>query len=253
MQWLIESGRSAQSARIIVACEDRVPSRNAGGRLHGVAYDGPQIVFAGDAAAIDRFGDSIDPGRIARRMIVAPRPLVERFWKRVRNRFPQPDLIRKNQPLYAVDAATLRAPSGDIAGVGRATPDESEEITQQSARMAAGELGGDPEYVDADYRHRIESIVRAGLFWRCRSGGRLVFQCHLGPITAATAQIQGIWTPPGERRKGYATRALATICKRLLGEHRTLSLYVNDFNREAIRLYERLGFRRVGEFASIIF
>jgi hypothetical protein len=35
--------------------------------------------------------------------------------------------------------------------------------------------------------------------------------------------------------------------------HPTLSLYVNDFNEPAIALYERVGFRRAGEFATLLF
>jgi predicted GNAT family acetyltransferase len=54
------------------------------------------------------------------------------------------------------------------------------------------------------------------------------------------------------RGRGYATRGLAAICDHLLDEHPSLSLYVNDFNAPAIALYERVGFERVGTFASII-
>jgi predicted GNAT family acetyltransferase len=33
----------------------------------------------------------------------------------------------------------------------------------------------------------------------------------------------------------------------------TVSLYVNEFNHPARRVYEQIGFRRVGTFASILF
>jgi hypothetical protein len=39
----------------------------------------------------------------------------------------------------------------------------------------------------------------------------------------------------------------------LLASNPTVSLYVNDFNTEAIALYERIGFTRVGELATYLF
>jgi predicted GNAT family acetyltransferase len=37
------------------------------------------------------------------------------------------------------------------------------------------------------------------------------------------------------------------------GPARTVSLYVNDYNARALSAYERVGFRRVGTFATILF
>lgn len=222
-------------------------------RVVGVGYDGPQIVFAGDETAVDAFAREFTHHGATRRMIVAPRPLVERFWRRAGRHFLRPSAIRKSQPVYALEPQWLRREIEPIGDIGRATIVEADELIAHSARMSAGELGGDPNRIDPIFRERGEAAIRAGALWRCRVDGRLVFLCHIGPMTAATVQLQGIWTPPEERGKGLATRALATICARLLAEHRTLSLYVNGFNDRAIALYERVGFRRVGEFASILF
>ena len=222
-------------------------------RVVGVGYDGPQIIFTGDLAAVDAFSRAFAHHGATRRMIVAPRVLVERFWRRSRRHFLRPSAIRESQPVYALESEWRNANIEPIGDVGRATLDEADELIAHSARMSAGELGGDPNRIDPLFRERGEAAIRAGSFWRCRVGGQLVFQCHLGPATVATAQLQGIWTPPEERGRGQATRALATVCTRLLAEHRTLSLYVNSFNERAIALYERVGFRRVGEFSSILF
>jgi hypothetical protein len=81
----------------------------------------------------------------------------------------------------------------------------------------------------------------------------LRFQCNIGARTPVTAQIQGVWTPPALRGRGYATLALAATARRLLASNPTVSLYVNDFNTEAIALYERIGFTRVGELATYLF
>jgi predicted GNAT family acetyltransferase len=81
----------------------------------------------------------------------------------------------------------------------------------------------------------------------------LRFQCNVGARTRQTAQIQGVWTPPEFRGRGYARRALGSIAADLLDETATLSLYVNDFNQPAIALYERLGFAYVATFATYLF
>jgi predicted GNAT family acetyltransferase len=55
------------------------------------------------------------------------------------------------------------------------------------------------------------------------------------------------------RSRGLATAALYGVCDELLNDVPTLSLYVNAFNEPALRLYERVGFRRVGEFQTLLF
>jgi predicted GNAT family acetyltransferase len=76
---------------------------------------------------------------------------------------------------------------------------------------------------------------------------------NIGARTEQTTQLQGVWTPPNLRGRGYATQGMAAICARLLESTPTLSLYVNDFNEKAIALYERLGFAAAGELATYIF
>jgi predicted GNAT family acetyltransferase len=99
---------------------------------------------------------------------------------------------------------------------------------------------------------RTARIIDRGWWWRARVDGRLAFMCNVGSASPYTAQIQGVWTPPAMRGKGFATLALTAICAALLDEHHTLCLYVNDFNASAIALYERVGFERVGEFQTIL-
>ena len=222
--------------------------------IAGFCYYGQQIVpCVSSGAASEAPAAFADHARGVQRPrgIVGPKETVDAFWSRARAIFPEPELVRSCQPLYALERRTLRGGRRDAA-VGRATRAELDEIVPHAARMIAGEIGGDPRRANSEFRGRTGRIIDAGWWWRYRVLGELAFMCYVGSASDRTAQLQGVWTPPRMRGRGYATRGLAAICDHLLDEHPSLSLYVNDFNAPAIALYERVGFERVGTFASII-
>jgi len=185
-------------------------------------------------------------------MIVAPRDTAERYWKFVEARHAPVRLARESQPVLAVDRATLR---GDANGmlVRRARPDEWETVASNSAAMIREELDYDPRAGSAEFDGIVRNSIERGAWWVGEVDGIICFFCSEGPYSAHTLQLQGIWTPPALRRKGFAKHALFAICKALLGKYPTLSLYVNDFNTPAIALYESLGFKQVAEFSTLLF
>jgi hypothetical protein len=119
--------------------------------------------------------------------------------------------------------------------------------------MILGELGYDPRANRSAFTAAVRQAIALGLWWVWIVDGRLRFQLNVGPRTASTSQLQGVWTPPEQRGKGYATQGLAGVARRLFATEASLSLYVNDFNGPAIALYERLGFSRVGTFSTLLF
>ncbi len=66
-------------------------------------------------------------------------------------------------------------------------------------------------------------------------------------------QIQGVWVEPSRRGQGLAGPGMAGVVE-LAQAHVAphVSLYVNDFNTRARRVYERVGFDYVDTFATIL-
>ena len=159
--------------------------------------------------------------------------------------------MRARQPLYVLEPDALRDAGG--AGVRLARVDEAALVAEHSARMILGELGYDPRDQRASFVSGIRRAIEFGWWWVWIVDGEVRFQCNVGARSPATIQIQGVWTPTELRGRGYATRALAAIARQLLANNATVSLYVNDFNRDAIALYERLGFTVRGELTTYLF
>jgi predicted GNAT family acetyltransferase len=59
--------------------------------------------------------------------------------------------------------------------------------------------------------------------------------------------VGGIYTSSSYRGKGYATMATSAVTEQALRRSRQSTLFVVSSNRPAIRAYERLGYRKVGE------
>src|SRR4029453_8690387 len=72
--------------------------------------------------------------------------------------------------------------------------------------------------------------------------------------TGRTTQVQGVWVDPEFRGRGLAAAAMAAMVHDALRRVApTVSLYVNDYNTPARRVYARCGFESAGEFAPVLF
>ena len=66
-------------------------------------------------------------------------------------------------------------------------------------------------------------------------------------------QVAQVWTDPEARRRGYAARGMADLCRLLLATTPTVTLFVHTDNGPAIGLYEKIGMRKVLEYRSVLF
>jgi RimJ/RimL family protein N-acetyltransferase len=245
LSWLIHADRSSSTRSAMYVYVE-------GEQVRGVAFFGRQVVLAAENdAAIAAFAQTAPVYRFER-MIVGPRPTVERYWELVRAWHTPPRLIRESQPLLAVERQTLRGTLNGVT-VRRARPAEWQSVAHNSAKMIEHELAYDPRSVASEFNDNVRMMIERGLWWVGEREDKLVFFCNAGPRSEQTLQLQGIWTPPAMRGHGYASAALYGICDALLHDVPSLSLYVNGFNAPALALYDRVGFRRVGEFATLLF
>ncbi|MEV4842536.1 GNAT family N-acetyltransferase [Micromonospora matsumotoense] len=175
------------------------------------------------------------------------------LWDRLADHWGPARDVRPNQPLLATDTLPRIPVDPEVR---RVRPDEVHRLFPAAVAMYAEEVGVSP-LADDDgraYRRRVEDLVRAGRAYTRLVDGEVVFKAELAVVTRRTAQIQGVWVAPQWRGRGIATAAMAAVVRdALLRVAPTVSLYVNDFNLPARRVYRRCGFHPVGTLATILF
>lgn len=183
------------------------------------------------------------------RMIVGPRQAVialhDALARAARDvRDPQHVLVVDRQ---SFDARRIRA-------VRRARRHDVDALVVAAAAMHREEMGVDPLSIDAPgWRARMANLVDRGWSWVWTDSGRVIFKAELSAWTPEVAQIQGVWTHPAHRGRGVGRTGLAAVCAALFDEVPLCTLYVNHYNAVALALYGRLGFRKVADFATVIY
>ena len=81
----------------------------------------------------------------------------------------------------------------------------------------------------------------------------MVFKAELGAVTPEVTQVQGVWMNPALRGQGLSAGYMAAVVVLAQTLAPVTSLYVNNFNTRARATYERVGFRQVGTFATVLF
>jgi predicted GNAT family acetyltransferase len=76
----------------------------------------------------------------------------------------------------------------------------------------------------------------------------------VGVVSSGACQVQGVWVDPQRRGEGLAAPGMAAVVRACLQRFApVVSLYVNSYNLPALATYARVGFSRVGTFATVLF
>jgi uncharacterized protein len=224
------------------------------GRLEALCYSGANLVpVQAGPDAVRAFAERAR--RQGRRCssLVGEAGAVQHLWSLLTPSWGPARAVRDAQPVMALDGPPAVAPDPAVRQVRR---DEVEVLLPACIAMFTEEIGVSPLAGDggALYRARVTELVTQGRAYARIEDGQVLFKAEVGAATPQVCQVQGVWVDPSLRGRGLSvggTAAVAELARAQVAP--VVSLYVNDFNTAARRAYERVGFRQVGTFTSVLF
>jgi predicted GNAT family acetyltransferase len=224
------------------------------GRIAALCYSGANLwPVAAGATASRLFAERAR--RQGRRCssIVGEADSVRTMWRHLEPSWGRAREIRDSQPLLAISRPPLVAPDPAVRQV---RPDELDVLLPACVSMFTEEIGVSPVVADggALYRARVAEFVGHRRSFARIENGRVLFKAEIGAVAGGVCQVQGVWVDPALRGRGLGvagTASVVALAQALFAP--VVSLYVNEFNHAARAVYDRVGFRRIGTFASILF
>ena len=215
--------------------------RNRAGKLEGVALIGhATLMETRTERAVQAFAEIAQQCTTAR-MIMGEQERVEEFWnyyseeRQTMRRACRELLFELRWPIEVREPAE---------GLRLATAEDLELIVPVHARMAFDESGVNPLEIDpVGFRERCLRRINQGRTWVWVEAGRLIFKTDIVSDTAAVIYLEGIWTAPEHRGKGYGLRCLSQLGHLLLQRSDSICILVNEQNVAAHEFYKRAGFK----------
>lgn len=225
-----------------------------GRELAALCYAGANMVPVGsDPESLTAFAQhALHQGRRCS-SIVGPADSVRLMWDVLSRTWGPAREARLRQPFMVTTTPPLTDPDTSVR---RVRLDEVDVLLPASIAMFTEEVGVSPIVGDGGglYRTRVRELVAAGRAFARIDDGRVVFKAEIGAVTRSACQVQGVWVAPEVRGRGLSVSGMAAVVAACLRDVApAVSLYVNDFNAPARRSYERVGFKEVGTFASVLF
>ena len=174
------------------------------------------------------------------------------------------NLVRRLAPFFPDKRATstyMSRLTRLTAGFLRPLPDGAElkRLPPEFSGDVAKLLSGIEEFADS-YRGenavergagRIrDSLEHGGMQFGVYVGDRLVSTANTTAANSQSAMVVAVATLPGHRGNGYASHAVAKLCAENFAEGKRFLCLFYD-NPDAGRIYRRLGFETVGEYAML--
>lgn len=149
--------------------------------------------------------------------------------------------------------ANLPPAVGEDSSVRLALPDEIDIVFPAAVAMYEEELGSDPRAYGNSYFTRTKALLACGHTFVKIESGNVIFKADIGALFGPVAQVQGVWVHPHYRGQGIGRACMATVV-RYIQQHIApqVTLYVNDYNTSAVVMYQAVGFRVVGHWATVL-
>jgi uncharacterized protein len=216
------------------------------GRLESLCHIGANVVPSGHGCAA--FAGAA--ARSGARMVIGEERAVSELWNEAGSRMPRPRDDRPGQPVYAL----RDAPEPGETGLRAARLLDLDLLVPACAAAHKEEIGVDPLARDPEgFRWRTRQQVEEGRSWLWLEDGVILFKAEASAWTPSAVQLQQVWVDPQARRRGYARRALADLCRLLLGQVPAVCLFVRPENTPALRLYDSIGMSRELTYRSLVF
>lgn len=226
------------------------------GELEGVCCCGSNLVISHPSSdeALESFAYFARRGRYLVRVAVGSDRGMDVLMGCYGRRTRKIALERAGQLLFELRPGDLVTELGCDA----LRPAEIEEVVyvmHADQAMVTEELGFNPFQGEiTTYRDGWLRRIRERRAWVVGELGRpLHFKLEQSAVSDQAVQLSGVYTAPEHRGRGIARRAVAEMSRRLLQEVPVVTLYVARDNTSAIRVYEKVGFRQVGQIRSVWF
>ena len=237
--------------------------RRFGGQLVGVRDDDARLVGAAFSGGnlLPIGGGPQEWDALARFVATRPRvcssivgrsDAVAAMWRVLEPVWGPARAIRTAQPLLRLDRSVADRPN-DV-GLRAIRADEIGAYLPAATAMFTEELGVSPHDTGdgGSYRGRLSRLIRDGRAYGIVDRGEVIFKADLGAISRRTCQIQGVWVRPDLRGQGLGTAAMVGVLDRALSVAPSASLYVNEFNVAARRMYAALGMRQIATLTTVL-
>lgn len=222
-------------------------------RLESLCWLGANLIpVNATPAAVDAFAEVASAHTRLCSSLVGESEAVLGMWERLATIWGPARDVRPCQPLLVTSTVPAVAPDPTVRLV---RPHEIDILFPAAVDMYTEEVGVSPLTGDGgrDYRDRVTDLVRGRRAYAKFVANRVVFKAELAVVTRHTAQVQGVWVDPEWRGRGLGAAAMAAVVRDTLRRVApSVSLYVNDYNAPARRVYDRCGFRQAGTFATVL-
>ncbi|MGH0031018.1 MAG: GNAT family N-acetyltransferase, partial [Myxococcota bacterium] len=224
------------------------------GEIRGLAALHPTVVFDAriDPGCVEVMMPLLESLRVG--LVKSEQPIVDALWSRLSRRGRRRAVVDRLETAYAVGPAAARLVGvGEGATARSAGPDDLEPLVHAARESLREESRPDPFSGDIrGFRRWVRGRVpRARVV---ESQGRIAFVGYADVRRADGWLLQGIYTWPDERRRGFAAAGTSALCREAFdagADH--VQLAVVEGNEPARNLYEGLGFEPFGRLRTILF
>ncbi|NQU36361.1 MAG: GNAT family N-acetyltransferase [Actinobacteria bacterium] len=224
------------------------------GRLRSALYVGANLMpIDATPAALAAFAQRLAVVGRRSSAIVGYRNDVLDLWQQLEPSWGKPREVRDDQPLMVISDPPLTERDEHIVA---AQITDLDALMPASVAMFKEEVGVSPLSGGRGpaYRARVASSILEGRTYARFREGEVMFKAEIGAVGRGSAQLQGVWVDPRFRGTGIAIPAVAAVVAAASRDHAPrVSLYANRHNSAALHTYQRVGFRQVGTFATVLF